>query len=152
MNSVRTEALRLLTRRELSVRQLRDKLMARGHPAGAVDTVILELMDRGLLDDRRVADAYVRTASSLKGRGPLRIRRELQRIGIPREIADAAVAGTEASDERAAIGRALQRKLRSAPLPSDRQQRARLYRFLVRQGFSSSAIATALGGSAEDGD
>ena len=151
MNPAHSAALRLLARRELSVRQLRERLLDRGHPSEQVEDAIARLLERGLLDDRRVAAAYVRTAIAIKGRGPLRIQRELERLGIARDLAAEATAASE-QDARTAIDRALQRKLRGAPLPAAREERARLYRYLLRQGFSSPAIAAALGRPAHDDD
>lgn len=147
--SAYSDALRMLARRELSVAEIRARLVDREHPAEEVEAAIARLLENGSLDDRRVARAYARTAASVKGRGRLRVQQELHAMGIAREIAAEAIAETFAdSDERALIDKAIQKKLRgsgaAAPRKLSMQERARLYQFLVRQGFTPAGIAAAL--------
>jgi SOS response regulatory protein OraA/RecX len=47
-------------------------------------------------------------------------------------------------DERAMIDRAVQKKLRGGRKPSTVQERARIYQFLMRQGFTPAAVSAAL--------
>ena len=139
------DGLKLLGRRELSVQQLRSRLIDREHTPEEADEAVAKLLENGALDDRRVARAYARTASKIKGRGRLRVTRELQALGISREIIAEAVADVFADlDERALIDRAIEKKLRGGKKPSTMQERARLYQFLMRQGFTPAAVSTAL--------
>jgi regulatory protein len=139
------DGLKLLGRRELSVAGLRSRLLDREHPAEETDEAIARLLETGALDDRRVARAYARTASKVKGRGRLRVTRELQAMGIARDTVAEAVAEVFGDlDERALIDRAVQKKLRGGPRPSTIQERARLYQFLMRQGFTPAAVSAAL--------
>src|SRR3954467_10200517 len=85
--STYTDALRLLGRRELSTKELRDRLIDREHPAEEIDRAIERLLETKALDDGRVARAYARTAAGVKGRGRLRVMRELQHMGIDKAIA-----------------------------------------------------------------
>ena len=80
------DGLTLLGRRELSVQQLRSRLIEREHTPEEADEAVAKLLENGALDDRRVARAYARTASKIKGRGRLRVTRELQALGISRDI------------------------------------------------------------------
>ncbi|MEX1127401.1 MAG: regulatory protein RecX [Vicinamibacterales bacterium] len=148
------DGLKLLGRRELSVTQLRSRLIDRDHPAEETDEAIATLLENGALDDRRVARAYARTASKIKGRGRLRVSRELQAMGIAKEVVAEAVAEVFSDlDERALIDRAIQKKLRGGKKPSTMQERARLYQFLMRQGFTPAAVSAALrrvGGAADE--
>ena len=140
------DGLKLLGRRELSVAQLRSRLIDRDHPAEETDQAIATLLENGALDDRRVARAYARTASKIKGRGRLRVSRELQAMGIAKEVVAEAVAEVFSDlDERALIDRAIQKKLRGGTKPSTMQERARLYQFLMRQGFTPAAVSAAMG-------
>ena len=68
-----TAALTLLSRRELSARQLRDRLARRKYAADEIDTVITRLTQDGTLDDRRVALASAHMAAIVKRRGRRRI-------------------------------------------------------------------------------
>ena len=141
------DALLLLGRRELSVQQLRERLRDREHPAEDVDRAIDLLLENRTLDDERVAAAYVRTALKVKGRGRLRIQRELQEMGIEKATAAAALAEAFGEvDERALIAKALQKKLHGKPKIASPAEYARVYQFLMRQGFSPAAVSAALRG------
>jgi SOS response regulatory protein OraA/RecX len=88
----------------------------------------------------------------------LRVVRELAAMGIAKATASAAIAEVFSDlDERTLIARALQKKSRGRRISSP-TERARLYQYLMRQGFSPAAIVAALrrpgggdhGGDAED--
>jgi regulatory protein len=139
------DALRLLGRRELSVADLRARLLDRRHPAGEVDAAIAHLVETRALDDDRVARAYARTAATVKGRGRLRVMRELHAMGIAKEVAAAALADVFGDlDERTLIARALQKKLRGRPRIASAAEYARLYQYLMRQGFSPAVSVAGL--------
>jgi regulatory protein len=138
-------ALKLLARRELSVAQLRARLEERDFPPAEISAAIEHLLETGALDDRRVARSYATTAAKVKGRGRLRVSRELQAIGIDRQTAAEAVGEVFGDlDERSLIAKAIQKKLRGRQPPKDTAARARLYQYLIRQGFSPALIADAL--------
>jgi regulatory protein len=139
------DALNLLGRRELSVKQLRERLLDREHAPEDVDRAVDLLLESRALDDARVAAAHVRTALKVKGRGRLRIQRELQAMGIDKDVAGQALADAFGeTDERALIARALQKKLRGRSKISSPAEYARVYQFLMRQGFSPAAVSAAL--------
>jgi regulatory protein len=156
------DGLRLLSRRELSVSDLRARLLDRDHPAGDVQQAIEHLLETGALDDERVARAYARTAAGVKGRGRVRVMRELAAMGIAKQIASEAVAEAFADvDERSLIAKAIQKKLRGKTKPATPAEHARLYQYLMRQGFTPDAVAAALrrfragrgsGGDGENGE
>lgn len=127
------------------MRQMRERLRDRDHPDADVERAITLLIENHALDDRRVAAAYVRTAMEVKGRGRLRIERELQAIGIEREVAAEAIAEAFGSvDERAMVAQALKKKLRGKTALASPAEYARLYQFLLRQGFSPATVTAAL--------
>lgn len=140
-----SDALMLLGRRDLSVAQLRARLADREHSREEVDAVITRLIEDGALNDARLARAYARTASQVKGRGRLRVSRELQNLGITREVIAEAVAEVFAdADERGLIERAIQKKTRGGAKPATLQDRSRLYQYLMRQGFTPTGVAAAM--------
>ena len=135
----------MLARRELSEKELRDRLLDRDHPADEINRVIEHLLETKSLDDARVARAYARTAANVKGRGRLRVMRELNAMGIARDIASEALAEVFADvDERGLIAKALQKKMRGRPRITSAADHARLYQFLMRQGFTPAGITAAL--------
>ncbi len=139
------DALHLLGRRELSVKQLRERLLDRDHSREDVDRAIELLAENRAVDDARVASAYARTAIKIKGRGRLRVQRELHEMGIDKDVASQALAEAFGdTDERSMIVKALQKKLRGNKKIATPAEYARVYQFLMRQGFSPGAVASAL--------
>jgi len=140
-----TEALKMLARRELSAEGVRARLQDRGFPSDVIESTLARLTESGVVDDRRVAQAYARTAVAVKGRGRMRVIRELQGMGIDSAIVAEAVGQVFGDiDERTLIAKALQKKLRGRPPMKDPREQARLYQYLMRQGFTPAAVAAAL--------
>jgi regulatory protein len=139
------DALHLLGRRELSVKQLRERLLDREHSREDVERAIELLAENRAVDDARVAAAYARTALKVKGRGRLRVQRELHEMGIDKDVASQALAEAFGdADERSMIARALEKKLRGKKKIDTPAEYARVYQFLMRQGFSPAAVTAAL--------
>lgn len=140
-----TAGLELLARRELSAVQLRARLEDRGFPPADVQEAVTRLLETGALDDGRVARAYARTAVNVKGRGRRRVMRELLQIGIEKDVVAAALGEVYGElDERALIDQAVRKKLRGRAGPAAPGDYARLYQYLMRQGFSPAGVAAAL--------
>jgi regulatory protein len=133
--------LTLLARRELSEAQLRTRLTRRKFSDDDIDDAIARLKTDRALDDRRVARACARTETGIKHRGRLRVVRQIESLGIDREIAREAVAEVFGDiDEPALLERALDRKLRHGDDLTDRKIVERIQRYLLAQGFEGSRI------------
>jgi len=140
-----TEGLKLLAGRELSVEGVRARLEDRGYAKDEIAQAIDRLLDSGALDDARVARAFARTAATVKRRGRLRVMRELLQMGIRNDVAAEALGEVYGElDERTLIDEALRRKLRGRTRLTDQHEYARVYQFLMRQGFSPAAVAATL--------
>lgn len=98
------------------------------------------LEDMGLLDDRRyaadVAELYVR-----KGYGVRKIRDELYRRGVPRELWDEALEQIKEEDNASAIDAFLEKKLRGSHDPKDVKRASDA---LARRGYRWPEISAAL--------
>lgn len=139
MTKARTAALRMLSRRDYTTAELRDKLLAKEHAPEDVTEALASLAADRLLDDRRVATTFVRVASALKGRGRLRIARELEARGVAKATIREALTSLPTEDEEASIRRFLARKRLSARLTAPEHRR--LFAQLIRRGFSADTIA-----------
>jgi len=143
--SAYSDALHLLSRRDLSIAECRGRLRDRDHSDDDVNAAIERLRESGALDDRRVARAHAQTALTVKGRGRIRILRELQARGISSDDAASAIGEVlGSSDERTLVAKAIQKRLRTGRRPTDRAGFARLYQHLMRQGFTPSAVSAEL--------
>lgn len=137
-------------RRDYTAAELHAKLTQRGYADGDIASTIEELRVRGLVDDRRVAAAAVRTAARVKGRGRVRIGRELEARGVDRAIVQELLATLAPEDEAESIARILARKHWPArPTLADRR---RMFQHLLRRGFPAETIAKALSHREDDGE
>ena len=137
-----TLVLTWLARRELSTRQVRDRLMRREIPVEQVDDAIARLTADRTLNDRRVALAAARTDAAIHRRGRRRVLQHLHQIGIDRETATAAVDEVFGDlDESALLDQAITRSLRGQSANAlDRKGLARIVRRLIGQGFEPGAV------------
>lgn len=139
-----TQALSWLARRELSESQVRSRLARRGVAAEDIDDAVDRLRRDRALDDRRVALAAARSAVTLKGRGPARVRRDVEALGIDRALARAAVEEVFGEvDQASLLDRALTRRWPRVGVP-DQRVLHRIYRALLQQGFPPDQVMAAL--------
>jgi regulatory protein len=139
------DALKMLARRELSEAQVRQRLTRRDHPGDAVDVAIDRLREERAIDDERVAEAIARMQTSVKRRGELRVRRQIEQAGIAPATARRVARRTfEAIDADELLEASLQRRLRGRQHVADHAELRRLYRYLVGQGFDPDRVLTAL--------
>jgi SOS response regulatory protein OraA/RecX len=141
----------MLARRELSEGPVRRRLERRGHQAVEVDAAGARVIaDRGCVVAGTAA-ASARTETSVRRRGRIRGRLQIERAGnaapTARRAVDEAFAGI---DEDALIAAALDRRLRGGTIDSDRERR-RLYRYLVGQGFDAEQVGRVLTGRRRPG-
>jgi len=75
------KAVRLLSVREHSVKELREKLLSRTTMPELVSRVIERVIEYGYLSDERYAEVYVRSRKG-RGFGPVRVGVELKNKGV----------------------------------------------------------------------
>ena len=141
--SAMEKAMRLLSRRALSERELLNKLCAAGYPFREARDAVAECRKRGYVNDEAFAADYTEL---LAGRclGGRRIRLALRKRGIPAELQEEPLeAAAETEAERAS--EALAYKLRLLARETDpRRKREKAFRFLIGRGFSCESCRTAL--------
>jgi regulatory protein len=135
------DGLKMLARRELSEAQVRQRLARKQHDAGAIDEAIARLRAERAIDDARVAEAIARTETSIRRRGKLRVRMQIERAGIAKATATQVLdAMFDTIDDDALIEASLQKRLRGRDTIGDDREFQRLYRYLAAQGFESERI------------
>jgi regulatory protein len=134
----KNRGLELLSYRPMSAKELRDKLTEKGEEPAAAEAAVTWLCEHSFLDDARYAGMVVRHYAG-KGYGAGRIRQELQRRGVPRELWDEALTELAESDDK--LDRFIVSRLKD---PSDRAQVQKVSAALYRRGFSWEEIRAAL--------
>ena len=138
--TAKEKALQLLEKRDYSRAELIKKLIEKGFDGTEAAEAVDSLVSLGFVDDARYAPIVVRHYSQ-KGYGMGRIKSELTRRGVPKELWEDALA--ELSDSGDTLDAVIARKL-GGRVP-DRKELKRLTDMLLRRGFSWSEIKTALG-------
>ena len=134
-------ALRALEARAYARADLGRRLVRKGHPRDAVDRALARAGDLGLLDDAAFARSYVETRAA-RGRGPVRITRNLGAMGVERRVVYAAVAAhwPDGRDEaEVPVDLVTRRAAQLASLPPAVRRR-RLLAFLARRGYSGRTV------------
>ena len=142
---LKEKTLELLTRKPMSRKELERKLAE--WEAGEEETSALcaRMEELGFLNDAAYAVQVVRHYSQ-KGCGEHKLRDELYRRGVPRDLWDDALA--QAADPADAIDAFLQKKL--AGKEPDRKELKKVSDALMRRGFSWSDISDSLGKYSEN--
>ena len=134
-------AVALLARRDFACGELGEKLRERGFDAQMIQELIATLRARRVLDDERYAGNFVRYHSA-RGQGPVRIRRDLEALGVESELIEAAL---EQVPDWAALARTVRVRRFGPKAPELWREKGRQARFLQYRGFSNDHIRTALG-------
>jgi len=142
-------AVRSLSAKMRSIRDLRRKLRDRAEPGeageAAVEAVILKLKDLGYLSDERFAADFTRLRKENEKFGRRRVQQGLMQKGIAQELANATLtAAYEDVDEVALAKEYVARKRMKKP-EGDKEV-ARTMRRLMAAGFSSKTIWKVLRG------
>ncbi len=127
-------------KRPHSEKELRDKLRQKGVAEADIDTVTALCLDYGFVNDAEYAGMIARHYAAM-GYGPGRVRTELNRRGVPRELWDDALAQLGQQDET--IDRLLAARLRGKD-PADRKERDKAAAALFRKGYGWDEIRAAL--------
>jgi regulatory protein len=135
-------AERALARRPYARRDLQRRLLQKQHPPLAVEAALARLADQGLLDDRQFA-VHFASVQAARGRGPVRLLRDLARQGVDRETAEGAVRHvtvSEGLDEVEAARRVAERRAAQLAGLPPLVSRRRLLAYLARRGYQGAAV------------
>ena len=134
----RDRALAIVSQRQMSRRELGGKLRDKGVDEETTAWCVDWITEHGFIDEESYAAAIARHYAA-KGYGEGRVRQELMRRGIPRELFDDAFAAMPEGDEK--LDRFIAARLRD---PDDRDEVRKLSAALYRRGYSGEEIREAL--------
>lgn len=134
-------AMHLLEKMDRSEFQLRQKLRENGYPQEAIDAAIAYVTSYHYLDDERLARSHIRFYQ--ESRSKMRMTQDLMKKGISKEVILLCLEEECEQSQEALIQRLLEKK-HYDPQTATREEKAKLYRFLMQRGFSSSDISRAM--------
>lgn len=134
--------LRRLRTRQLSITEARSFLVEKHLDRGDADALVEEFVRRGYLDDAMLAEQLIHAATDRKGQGRRAIAQALSARGIPRDVADAALAQLPDDDADRALEFA-RSKARQLERFDHETALRRLMGQLSRRGYPGSVAAAA---------
>jgi len=134
----RERALEILSRRSMSRHELKKKLIEKGEDEDIAEYCAAWLADNGLINDESYAQALGRHYAA-KGFGPGRLKAELSKRGIDRELWEEALESMPVNEAK--IDKFIAARLKD---PTDREQVRKVSAALFRRGHSWDEIRTAL--------
>jgi len=138
--------LYLLGSRDMTRSELYEKLKDGKYPREVCDKALTKMEEYGYVDDASYAHRYVECYLDRKSVG--RIRAELYKKGISRELADEALADCTDTDECRDRERQLIRELlikrHYDPALRDDKEKQKHFAYLFRRGFKSEDIAAVM--------
>tara|TARA_B100000214_G_scaffold331800_1_gene272955 strand:- start:525 stop:977 length:453 start_codon:yes stop_codon:yes gene_type:complete len=140
-NFIYNKALDLLSRREHSSKEIREKLLLRFDDNIIINSVITKLEENNLINNTRFAEAYV-SSRKRKGFGPKKISFELLSKGVSESVANRVI--DEEGGWKRAAKLAFTKKFKNG-LSSDVKNSLKQKSFLKNRGFGFKEIESVFG-------
>jgi len=145
--SAKTTALRFLSYRPRTEREVRDKLREKEFPENEITAAIADLKKSGLLNDAEFARMYIQNVLAARPVGKTVLRQKMLLLGLDRTTAEAALEGTfkDLNQEEVAMEAAVKfvSRVRNMRTTVDRRKlRGRVTSFLARRGFPWDVVNT----------
>jgi len=134
--TIYNKALDIISRREHSKKEVRDKLLKKFDDLSVIEDVIEKLIKNSLLNDSRYAEMYTR-ARKRKGFGPKRIGYELNSRGVSETLSSIAI--EEEGGWLEAAENAFNKKFKDG-ISMDFKTKLKKKSFLQNRGFSFKEI------------
>lgn len=123
----------LLSRREHSQTELRQKMASKGFDSEEIDSAIERLIELGYQDDQRFCEAFIR-AKAFSGDGPMKIRAALSQRGIKAQMAQPYFDDQDWYEVAVDVSR------KRAEQARDFKQQQKFTRWLVGRGFDFDTV------------
>lgn len=140
ISTTKVTAANMVGRRALSKKELTERLVKKGVEKDDAQDAADWMEEIGGVNDAAYAASIARSYGG-RGYGPARIREELRRRGVSRELWDEAM--EELPDREETLDRLIEKKCRGDAL-SDRREIKRVSDSLLRRGFSWGEVKDAL--------
>jgi regulatory protein len=138
------KALRLLTVRSRTRKELKQRLVAERFTDKVAEQVLDRLVDAGLIDDKKFAIDRARAMGKGKGWGPRKLRSDLLKRGIDAEAIDEAVSQAYGTQSCTKIMKRLIKKRFGTQVltqKADRKAKGKAQRFLLGRGFEPEEVS-----------
>ena len=143
MIDCREYALKLITFHDRTQKELRDKLAQKGYDENTIEDVIAFLEEYGYINDFKYSQHFINDCVNLKKWGKIRIRSELLKRGVKRDVFESILeeAFLDGSDD--ALINQIQTRFKNSDL-GNIKERTRIFNFFLRRGYYAEEIKGAL--------
>ncbi|MCJ7569193.1 MAG: RecX family transcriptional regulator [Anaerolineales bacterium] len=141
-------ALRYLSRRPHSEKEIANKLSRNRIEISVQDRVLKRLREASLVDDGAFARVWVENRQIFRPRSGRMLRSELRGKGVSKEAIETALEGFDEAEAALTVARKARKRYRDL---SEEASNRRLRQFLARRGFSYELISSTLSILMHDG-
>jgi SOS response regulatory protein OraA/RecX len=135
----KSKAMLLLSKRARTRAQIKTALEKLSIEPSIRDGILSELIETGLVDDRRFAREFVQLKSEVRGFGPHRLRRDLTRLGVGSATVNEVLDGSFDSEKQTSMARELALR-RAGDGSVDEKTARRIADLLRRKGFDFEVV------------
>lgn len=135
-------ALSLLSFRARSEKEIRDRMLQKGYELSVIENTVQYLKEQRYVNDREFAEAFIKDKAELSHYGRNRIKTELLKKGIPKEMIDELIEATIQTDTEYETARELaESKMKSYQKDKKDSQYRKLSGYLLRKGYSYDIVS-----------
>jgi len=141
LQAAQSYAYRLLSVKERSLREMEERLKAKGFADDCILKVIEHLKRNNFINDGKYAQEWVKASSTYRPKGVFAIKKELARKGLDASLVEEALKDPEAGYDEYEVARSLAaKKMKSMGETGKMKIKKNVYGLLARRGFSFEVI------------
>ena len=139
--AAREYMFRILSRRDHSRKELKDKAYKKGYSGSFIDEILDEFEQKEYINDRKFAAKYASDKFEFNDWGPYKIRTQLFKKGISKSVAESVINDTfgEHAIKESMVTLISKRKKRYLREPEEKR-RKKVFDYLMRKGYDSENI------------
>ena len=143
MIDCREYALKLITFRDRTQKELRDKLTQKGYDEKTVEDVIAFLEEYGYINDFKYSQHFINDCINLKKWGKIRIRSELLKRGVKRDVFESILEEAFIDGSDVTLINQIVTRFKNSDL-GNIKERTRIFNFFLRRGYNAEEIKGAI--------
>lgn len=132
---------RILSRRDHSRKELKDKAYKKGYSGGFIDEILDEFEQKEYIDDRKFALKYTADKFEFNNWGPYKIRNWLFKKGVSKSVAEECISSVFGDDAiKDSMTDLIQKKRKRYLREPKEKRKKKIFDFLMRKGYNSDDI------------
>jgi regulatory protein len=139
--AAREYLFRILSRRDHSRKELKDKAYRKGYSGDYVERILDEFESKEYIDDHKFAMTFTQEKLEFNNWGPYKIRNQLFKKGISKGVVEQCIDEVFGEQEiKESITELIRKKKKRYLREPEDKRRKKIFDFLMRKGFNSEDI------------